>query len=442
MPHAYSITDGTTTISLTGSGSWLENYGLKTPQPDDATVTDTVDIIVNAASGALVQTQTRAIEALLTTANRRKKSGTGPRVFVQAQLISDVAVWRSEIVNGYLELADDALAAWANNQVRATLYLERVPWWEGPETELQLSANGQAAATGGRTVINNGAANWLQIASAQVEGVAPAPVRVQLANASGAAVTWNRIHLATNAFCDPATFAYTLQAESRVAGGTTAANANASGGNELRLTGYVSGQTVDWTLSAALLQDAAGRWVRLLLALMLRSATDAQAETVQAQIVDSSGAFVLWSGPEVALPGPAAYRPFIDLGALPLPPGGYDTSWGALRLRLTFRLASGTATTYLDYIQLTPTDSYRVLDMRPASIANGALIVDNGYDDVAYVETGGARAPYVVPRGEPLLVWPGQLQRIYVLADQISSYPNITDTFTVRIWYRPRRLSI
>jgi hypothetical protein len=130
----------------------------------------------------------------------------------------------------------------------------------------------------------------------------------------------------------------------------------------------------------------------------------------------------------------------VNLGAFPLPPGGYDASWGALKLRLTLRLANGTANTYLDFIQITPTDSYRALDMRPIAVANNALIVDNGYDGLAYVETGGVRAPHVLPRGDPLMVWPGKLQRIYVLASYQDFY--ITDKWAARLWYRPRRVSI
>ena len=447
MGHVFTLTDGTTTISLVASGVLLDNYAMSVPEGDDVTVVDTVDIMVEGASGAAMQSKARA---MMDAATRYHRTHTGARVFVTAQLISDADAWRSEIVGGRLEPADDTLAVWANNKARMTLYIERVPYWEGPETQIPLTNGNGTNDTAGLAVYNDGSNtgtsptkrnNYVQLSA--ITGALPAPVKLELKNASGGAQTFNAIYLATNAFSDPANLVHILQAESRTTGGTTAGNANASGSSQLQLTNYVSGQTVVWDLPAALLQAAQGRWFRLLLGLTYRTATVDKAETVQAEILDSTGAFVLVRGPEVAIAHAAiGFIPFYDLGALPLPPGGYDAAWGALKLRLTFRIASGTATTYLDFIQFTATDSYRVLDMRPAAIANNALVVDNGYDDLAYVETAGARAPYVLPRGDALMVWPGQLQRIYILADHPSGFPTMTHKWAVRAWYRPRRLSI
>lgn len=452
MGHVFTLTDGTTTISLVASGVLLDNYAMSVPEGDDVTVVDTVDIMVEGASGAAMQSKARAIEAMMDAATRYHRTRTGARVFVTAQLISDADAWRSEIVGGRLEPADDTLAVWANNKARMTLYIERMPYWEGPETPLPLSNGNGTNNTAGLTLYNDGSGvgtsptvrnNWAQIAAGVVTGALPAAVNVELKNTTGSAQTLNAVHMANLALNDPTNFPHILQAEARTAGGTVAANASASGGSVVQLTNYVSGQTVTWDLSATLLQKTQGRWFRLMLSLFYRTATVDKAETVQAEILDGTGAFVLVSGPEVAIAHASiAFDPLFDLGALPLPPGGYDAAWGALKLRLTFRIASGTATTYLDYLQITPTDSYRVLDMRPAAIANNALVVDNGYDDLAYVETAGARAPYVMPRGEPLLVWPGKLQRIYVLADRVSGPLDIDHKWAVRAWYRPRRLSI
>ena len=452
MAHVYTLTDGTTTISLVASGVWLENYDMKVPQDDDKTVVDTVDIIINAATGALVQAQAQAIYAMLEAARQYQETRTGARVFVTAQLISDTDTWRAELVGGRMELAEDALAVWGNYKVRATLYLERVPYWEGAETPIPLTNTNGTNNTTGLAIYNNGDAtstsptarnNHVLIAAADVVGALPAPVKIELKNSTGSAQTLNAIHMANLALTSPSNFPHILEAEDRTTGGTTISDSGCSNGIYLQLTSYTSGQTVVWNLSTTLLQKSVGRWFRLLLAIKYRTATHAQSETVQAEILDSTGAFVVASGPEVSIstvaPGP---YPLTDLGAFPLPPGGYDSAWGALKLRLTFRLASGTATTQLDFIQITSTDSYRVLDMRPTAIANNALVVDNGLDRLAYVETSGARAPYAFPRGAPLMVWPGKLQRVYILADMPSGGINIDLKWLVRMWYRPRRVSV
>ena len=40
-------------------------------------------------------------------------------------------------------------------RVRVAVLVERAPWWEGPETELQLSTSNASAATGGQTIYNH-----------------------------------------------------------------------------------------------------------------------------------------------------------------------------------------------------------------------------------------------------------------------------------------------
>ena len=105
MAHVYTLTDGTTTISLVASGVWLENYDMKVPQDDDKTVVDTVDIIINAATGALVQAQSQAIYAMLEAARQDQETRTGARVCVAAQLISDADTWCAELVGSRREWA-------------------------------------------------------------------------------------------------------------------------------------------------------------------------------------------------------------------------------------------------------------------------------------------------------------------------------------------------
>jgi hypothetical protein len=447
--HAITLTDGTTTVNLYNipAGAFPTTWRLAAPEEAQPTIGEAIDLLVQASSVANLQTAVRQIETLLDDAVRRNRTKVGPRVFLTVQWDGEASAWRSEVLGGRLEM-HGAPDQFSRLKVEATLGITRRAYWEGPETQLPLSNGNGTDNTAGLTIYNNGDAsgtspnvrnNWVQIDGSDVTGALPAPVKIELKNTTGSSRTWDIFHLANLALNSPSNFPHILEAEARVTGGTVGVNANASGGNQLQFSNYTSGQWATWDLSATLLQKTQGRWFRLLLVPRLRSALDAQAETVQAEIMDATGAFVLWSGPEVALPR-LNLNSVVNLGAFPLPPGGYDASWGALKLRLTLRLANGTANTYLDFIQITPTDSYRALDMRPIAVANNALIVDNGYDALAYVETGGVRAPHVLPRGDPLMVWPGKLQRIYVLASYQDFY--ITDKWAARLWYRPRRVSI
>lgn len=458
MAHAFSLTDGTTTISLTTSGIMLENYGMAAPQseldqPAPVSVTDTVDIYISGATGAAVQTAARALDALLAQAIRRRAERTGPRVYVQAQLDSDTGVWRSELLNGRMELQEDALAVWANKLARGTLYLERVPYWEGPETGIPL-ANGNGTWDGssatGLAVYNcndasgtapNKRNNYVQIAATDVVGALPAPVKLELKNAIGSSETWANFYLANNAFSDPANLTTILEGEARVSGGTVTVNGNCSGGNVTRFATYSTGTGI-WTISAATLQKTQGRWFRLLANVYYRTTTTV-IETMQASLWDSASVAALWRGPQVAINrANVSDRPLIDLGLVPLPPAAYDASFGALRLQVDLAVASGTGTTDIDFLQLTPVDSYRVLAIKAIAVANNALVVDNGIDGLAYVEDGGVRYPYLQPGSAPLLVYPGKLQRIYVLADRPGATSDITNKWLARLWFRPRRVTL
>lgn len=452
MGHIFTLTDGTTTISLVASGVWLENYAMSVPQEDDATVVDTVDIIINAASGALVQTQAQALDAMLKAAARYHATRTGARVFVTAQLISDGTAWRSELAGGRMELADDALAVWANNKLRATLYLERAPWWEGDETQIPLTNGNGTNNTAGLQIYNcndgSGSSptkrnNYAQIAAGVITGALAAPVKVELKQNLAGTATDSGLFMATNADSDPANLNHMLEAESRAYGGTVTSDSACSGGSKIVFSAYSSAAEAYWNLDSAIIQKTAGRWFRLLLAVRSRTATAAQMETIQADLRDSTGVNVLYRGPEVPFnaAGTAGY-PLVDLGAFPLPPGSSAVAYERVQLWITLRLASGSATTALDFIQLTPADNYRPVRIVPIGILANDVLVDDGIDGASYATAAGYRGPFLRTSTGPLMVWPGKLQRIYVLTDNEAAAFSITDRWLMRAWYRPRRLSI
>ena len=455
MAHVFTLTDGTTTISLVASDVALENYDLKVPQDDDKTVVDTVDILISGTTGALMQTKARAIESMIEAARRYQKTRTGARVFVTAQLISDTDAWRSEIIGGRMELAEDALAVWGNYKMRATLYLERVPYWEGPQAGIPL-ANGNgtwdgSAATGlaiyncndGSGSSPNKRNNYVQIAANDVVGTLPAPVKVEFKQNLAGTMLLSGLYMATNADSAPTTLVHMIEAEDRAWGGTVTADAACSGGSKNVFSAYTGSAQAYWNLDSAIIQKTAGRWFRLLLAVRSRNATAAQMETIQADLRDSTGVNVLFRGPETPLNAAnTSGDPIVDLGAFPLPPGSSAAAYDRVQLWITLRLASGSATTALDFIQMTPADNYRPVKIVPIGILSGDVLVDDGIDGASYATASGYRGPFLRTFTDPLVVWPGKVQRIYVLTDCDTMDYSITDKLLVRMWYRPRRLTI
>ena len=433
--HSYALTDGTTTFSLTSTNSMVVSPGYKpTSTSGNGTVTDAIPLYLYGSTPGAMQTAIATLQRLLNVAKLRNVDA-GPMLYLTVQLSSDASAWRSKIVDARLDLRESSLQVFGQAGMDALLYIERVPYFEGAEVELQLSANGQSAATGGRTVTNDPAnGNWVQIAAAQVGGNLPAPIRLQLTNTTGSAQFYSRLLLNVNAYSDPANLVHYLQGEARLSGGTVTVDAACSGGNRLDFSAG-STPTFVWTLPAADMQRTKGTRARIL----GRFSGIVGNLYVTPQIRDSAGSVVLWTGDELSVGGiAAAHAAYEDFGVVPLPPGGYGATWGALTLALRFR---GTAVVELDVLQLSMLDSYRSLEMALVSVANNAALVHDGTEESTYVLSGGVWYPLAIAYGGPLMLQPNTLQRIHVLHNLATTAP-IANTWSVRAYHRPRRSTV
>ena len=439
MAHALSITDGTTTFSLSTTNCILRLYTPVEPQAEDLTIVETVELAFTGASVAAMRTAITTLQALLEGARRRKAWGVGPAVYLQFQPDGEAAAWRSELLGARLEYDEDALKVFGQAMMPASLILERATFWEGALVQLPLTNGNGTANTAGLTIRNHddgtaGNDNYVQIAGADVTGSLPAPLVVELTNTTGAAVQYGQIFMASNAFSDPANLTHVVQAESAIVSGfgTVQSDASCSNGQYVTLS-FASYYGQSYTLSQALLRDALGYEFHLL----ARFKAVNSAAYVRPQIYDSTGAYQLWQGDEVYLPliSPA----IADLGVIPLPPGGYTTLGASLRLRLEWRSSTTTAVD-TDFFALFPANTYRRLVVS-ASCSNGGKITDDPVSGRAWLDNGSGEIPAVAPQGMPLTVWPGVLQRVYFLWYQANMAEPITQTFTVKLWYRPRRRS-
>ena len=439
MAHAMSITDGTTTFSLSTTNAYLQRYVPVEPTKDDASVTETIDLTFYAASTSAMQTAMQTLGRLLDTMRRRRAIGVGPRVYLQWQPDGDATTWRSELLDARIEYQDDTLSAWGQSKSPASLSIERVPYWEGALTQLPLTNANGTSNTSGLTVWNHddsgvGHDNYVQIAAADVAGTIPAPVMVELTNSTGSAQTYDAIYMATNAFCDPANLTHSLEAESIVVStyyDSIGSNADSSNGQYVvkSITGTYR-QFFD--LSAALMADTLGHDFHL-----LARFRNAGTMYVRPSVWDASGAVQLRAGDEVEFTG--STNQLVDLGVIPLPPGGYGTAYGAQRLSLYYR-PTGTISVQLDSFLLFPAVAFRRLTPI-GSIANGAKITDDPIEDRAYITASSVDRPGVVRRSGPVMVWPNTLQRIYFAWALSNATSPIDQTFTVKAWYRPRRVS-
>lgn len=437
------VTDGTTTVDLAGATTGIRGVTYF-PQPGDGqeTVSETAEVI-GAGTAAQIRSAANDLERLLGTARRRRASGLGVRVFVEYKPVTGDSLYRSELYGGRIVWSDDPGARRLKESspvVRYGLLLERAPWWEGPETELALSSSGTgAAATGGKAITNNGSANWLQAAT--VDGTLPAPVRLRLAQTTNQSLFHTRLYIGVNAFGDPTTFGHMLQGEAQEAGyGTDSALANASGGQINTVTINTTGAYKAAWLLPTTMTAAGGRWFRLLM--RNYPVGSGLRVTMRARLFDSTGLNQLWEGPEIAWDGS---QEIIDFGAIPVPPGGWHTSFGAVMLKIWMVKDTGSTTCAIDYIALLPTDAGRYIYVAGGAFTLNSVFVIDDIEGVTYAEHGGVATPTLMPSGGPLLVFPGATNRFVIVTHAGSATSPVdaaTHAYTGRMYYRPRRSTI
>jgi hypothetical protein len=442
MANLFTLTDGTTTVSL-NAGSYLStSYKMATvDERNTSSVTETLEITVSGANLGAIQTNVRAIELLVEAAKRRKTNQSGPRVYFTVQWDTEATSWRAEVNDARLETTD-VPDQFRRGKVDVALILTRGPF-EGAEVALSLTnANGTNVTTGLKVYNHDDAGtghdNFVTIDAAEIAGTLPAPVRIQLTNDSDPVVdsgnrSWRNWWMAVNAWNDPANFAHVLEGESRVTGyGTSTASAACSGGNYNALSVTASGW-MEWDLSAAFVNRCAGYPFRILVRF-----TGAHSLTyAQACVYDSTGLVLQAEGDLTQLDGYAV----ADLGVLRIPADTYSTGYAALRLVIKFT-CTGTQAANVDYVQFMPADTTRLAIQRGMTQPIGSLTEINEVEGRAWMYMAGGEAPLYILQGKPLMLTPGKLQRIYFLVSDSTGGSNISDAWTVQAWYRPRRWSV
>jgi hypothetical protein len=258
----------------------------------------------------------------------------------------------------------------------------------------------------------------MSIASTRVKGTRPAAVKLRITNASGGGIYWHIFHIGNNVYSAPAAADVWLLGSEATDGASDAWSAG------------VNHNINHWLfpLSATLLGQTKGRWFRVLAVFDSISAA--------ANLRASMGTYISSIFIE-QMHGNERYGAgeMVDLGLFPFPPGGYNVANAAAALAITVRSASAGSGT-LDFVQLMPTDSYRKLEQIGYLAANGDSVEDDGIEGGAYYLSGSNRYPLVRSPGDPLRVFPGVVQRLYVLFDEQGVF-TAGRQMTVQAWYRP-----
>jgi hypothetical protein len=436
MAHAVSLTDGIVTLSLNAGDYLTLLFRFGVPDLEQGTITDSLDLLVRGSTQAVVQTNVRAIEAMLSRVRDRQTYQAGNRVRLVVVWDGQADSWEAEVIDGSLDAPESANQQW-RKAVEVTLALTRKPFESAWQALSLTNRNGtNVTAPTALTITNHNdsdADNYADVDGGEIAGGLPALVKVQLTNTSGVSKGYGHWWLAAENH-STRTFAHTIEGENRVAGyGSSVSNAGSSGGAYLSQTVNGTAQT-HWNMTAAQANAAGGHPFRILLAF----AGAAPAAWVRPTIYDSTGTVRLAAGDEVWL----GDEPDVaDIGLLAIPPGTAAASYGPLRIVLEWRTLSS-QTIVLDFLHLIPGYSARQAIQRGMLIATGESFVLDESEGRAYFTEAGAEHPMYVLRGQPLTLRPGRDARVSLLVSSESGSYAPAEAWGMQAWAKERRWTL
>lgn len=429
------ITDGTTTVNLSGETNIIGcTYFPLAGGPTDEQVTETIPIILEGTEVA-IRAKINVINRLLSEAGGRPET-MSPRVYLEKVETATSVMMRSEILLGEGDMSSTPgrhrLSHATMNTVEYSIIVTRKNFWEtSSEQEIALSSSTDAATLGGVTVFNdhNGSAgnNRVGIASNQILGDLPAPIRLRIQNTDGAAVSWQNILISNNVFAAPGVIDYWLRGDTDLALGSAAITWSPS--TNFSSLAYI------FPLSSTFLAQAKGRYFRVVAAF----------SGVSSQTTWRAGIYSDLGGVYIPMRLTKEYTnrfgvKMMDLGALPFPPGGYEVNTSNASLVIGVRSTLPGSATIL-WVQLMPTESHRRLYQTGYSTANNGGVEDDGILGNAYAFLGASRYPIIKPYYQPIHVWPGRTQELTIIYDEGTGFTQGRE-MTVSAWYRPRFRSV
>jgi hypothetical protein len=416
-------------------------------------VTETVEIYIgDVVSATAARAVLNSINLLFQQARTFQRSKLGPRIYVEFRPENGDSWYRSELLNGKVSPHEDVLG-WQliNNVVIATATFTRRHYWEGPEAYLPLTNSGASNQTGGLTVNSaNGGSydHWFSIPGASIGGDLPAPCRVEITNTYASGSRGSAYHIGHSAVAPVSPNSLFFEAESMTIDsfGTGTSSSGNYSNNAVQNFGWTNSSAIEVrmtraALSGAVLAAASGGWYRMM-ASIPAFAGDFR---LQAKIL-IAGVTPIWEGPWIA---PQSSSWLQDLGVVQLPPYVVEASAGggmypldlAIYMRTT---AGGTFSFSMDYLALLPTEGYHTLRQRGYGLPQNARLVDDMILGVVYSDgwSGGGRIGNFISYGSGIELVPGRTNYLCILGDMTNGQAPAAMSMSVRVAYRPRRLTL
>lgn len=407
------LTDGTTTIVIHNDGGSVATGllgAIYIPKPGTGdSVAETATVTFSGTSSQVITTL-NSIEAMLRRGAESMQNPALPKIYAEYKHGANATVYRSRIIGGRLEFPENRSLrnlAGTTTAGQVAMILERVPYWEAPVDTL------------GTDVLRNGDASpFNRLALNAPQGTMPAPVKVQIENTSGATLNSRMFYLAMDNSIGISGSTHLIN------GGSTTWGVNLTHSTRLH--------TLD--IPNSIISGAKGQRMSIIAAFTSLVETNLY---LKASLWTSySGVYVPTGveGGEVLVNG----RKLINLGALPVPPDGSSTD--GLAVALTgFSANAGSST--LDFLQVVPAKNAMRIEQTSYGLGVNESHIWDGIENELYHLSGSARRAILRKSGGPLMVHPGQSNRLFMLFDEGNSY-TASRQMTVTVSYRARYSTI
>jgi hypothetical protein len=420
---------GTETINLTDRSTAIMTDFKPGKSPVEVKEVELFADVIMIGTRATIQTNKDKIDAILSCARRAQLDLSLTKIYVEVET-DGTNYLRSEIVDGKLETDSNFFDRVARNYAPVRLWLKRKNYWEGAEAQIPLTNENGTDNTAGLAVYNTndmtGTAptkrvNYVKMLAASVTGAIPTPPRIEITNTydNGTARVSN---IWMGLSIDDATYPLVWFIDQ-----TMTLNTTASTEQQIKLT----------SLSTAFLNGANGAHYRV----FTKCSSPIQDLRLNAALYfpDTVALTPMQKAPEVVM----GYASIIDLGTLQIPPWlPTIKNQAPVGLYIGGRRTGGFNITLSD-VFLFPANAFRQLIPRGYGIAYTIRLVDDGITDTVWTDGWGAggKTGHYSGYGEPIKLTPGKDQRLLFLNNTMTSGIDDAQTMSLKVYYRPRRLT-
>ncbi len=431
---------GDQTLVLHGHGAQPPVKGARrlsaAPKPEkDGTCTEIIEVVLEGSPAGIADLLS-ALETCLVCAEHR----IDPVVLALA-VGGGSAPWQSPVLGGRVEFLDAGSSDRLHGAQTIKLLLTRMDYWEGVELSAPLSNHNGSGVTSGLQIENHqddDHQNYVDVDAGNLSGDLPAPCRLEMQHVETSPerhITdlWMGFYLDSNH--QPPQVILEGEEANTAPGSSVITNPLASGGFHRRISWETAGEVelCCWMLPSSLLQALAGRTLMPL----VRFASPPSPANLWLQLRVNTG----WGMPTHQTEW-MLLKPGIGLQELPavaLPPWSLPGDGEPAPLSFSIhgtRSTAGACTLDLDFVQLTPTDCWRKFTS-VVPLAYGSSLVDDLPRRLCYTTSLAGEMATHTAAGEPLIIWRGRKQRIYILHSPGEMY--IDTRMQVKVAYRPRR---